>query len=302
MPDKPGAELLIDENLVRRLLVDQGGALVPDAVSTHIAHAADGWDCSVWRVGTALAVRLPRRALAARLIRHEQSVLGGISKRLTVSGVRVPAPLLAGEPGVGFPWAWSIVPWFDGSPGLNVTRRNRRGWAAPLATALSALHVAAPARYPLNPARGVPLTDRAEVVAGRFASLNGRTDSAALIAARRRWDAALEVDPWRGDPVWIHGDLHPGNLIARGRELIAIIDFGDVTAGDPAYDLAVAWLAFDAAGRTAFIEACRGRYDDSTWIRAHGWAAAVTVLLLDQSDDNPDYAQLASDALQEFLV
>lgn len=302
MPDKPGAELLIDEHLVRRLLIEQASALVPDAGSTHLAHAADGWDCSVWRLGTGLAVRLPRRAVAAPLIRHEQSVLGEISARLTSSGVRVPAPLFAGEPGAGYPWAWSIVPWFDGSSGLSVPRRDRRGWAAPLAAALSALHAVAPAGYPANPVRGVPLADRAEAVAARFASLSGRTDPAALIAARARWDAALEVGPWRGDPVWIHGDLHPGNLIARGHELAAIIDFGDVTAGDPAYDLAVAWLAFDAAGRTAFIDACRGRYDESTWVRAHGWAAAVTVILLDQSDDNADYAQLGSDALQEFLV
>ena len=84
-------------------------------------------------------------------------------------------------------------------------------------------------------------------VAGRFESLRGRVADATLTRARDLWDAALDAPAWSKPPVWIHGDLHPGNLVARGSELVAIIDFGDVTAGDPAYDLAVAWLAFDAA-------------------------------------------------------
>ena len=110
----------------------------------------------------------------------------------------------------------------------------------------------------------------------------------------------LAAPPWTGPPVWIHGDLHPGNLVARGSDLVAIIDFGDVTAGDPAYDLAVAWLAFDAAGRERFVAALRDRYDAATWTRAHGWAAAVTLMLLDHSDDNPEYAALGAEALGEL--
>jgi aminoglycoside phosphotransferase (APT) family kinase protein len=102
--------------------------------------------------------------------------------------------------------------------------------------------------------------------------------------------------------VWIHGDLHPGNLVARGPELIAIIDFGDVTAGDPAYDLAVAWLTFDAAGRSAFVGAIGDRYDAATWTRARGCAAAFALVMLDQSDDNPEYATLGAEALRELMA
>jgi aminoglycoside phosphotransferase (APT) family kinase protein len=100
--------------------------------------------------------------------------------------------------------------------------------------------------------------------------------------------------------MWIHGDLHPGNLIADGGSLRAIIDFGDVTSGDPAYDLAVAWLAFDADGRDAFRRATAGRYDDDAWRRARAWAAAVAVLLLAHSDDEPAYATLAAETLVEL--
>ena len=298
MPDKPPAEREIDEALVRAL-VDSQAAMV-DAARLPLVHAAEGWDCSVWRLGDHLAVRLPRREMAAPLVLHEQQVLGGIASRLAGSGVGVPAPLVAGRPAFGYPWSWSIVPWFDGRAGLGIPRPERAGWAIPLADALLALHVAAPPDHPVNPVRGVPLVERAEAVARRLESLRGRAPAVALERAGALWRAALAAPPWQEQAVWIHGDLHPGNLVARGSRLVALIDFGDVTAGDPAYDLAVAWLAFDAPGRSAFVEATGARYDVATWVRAHGWAAAVTLLLLDQSDDNPEYASLGVDALAEL--
>ena len=116
------------------------------------------------------------------------------------------------------------------------------------------------------------------------------------------WLRGVAERPWDAPPVWVHGDLHPGNLVADGARLVAIIDFGDVTAGDPAYDLAVAWLAFDAAGRSAFLEATGDRHDRATWIRAHAWAASIAVVLLAHSDDNPDYARLGADAADEVLA
>ncbi|GAA3210676.1 aminoglycoside phosphotransferase family protein [Microbacterium terregens] len=301
MPDKPSAELLISEELVRALASSQARALA-DAANLPLSHAADGWDCSVWRLGEDFAVRLPRRARSAPLVLHEQEVLGPIAARLAGTGVGVPAPLVHGRPEFAFPWPWSIVPWFDGYAGLGIPRPERAGWAVPLASALIALHVPAPADHPVNPVRGVPLAHRASAVAARLESLRGRAPAAALVRASLLWDAALHAPAWADRPVWIHGDLHPGNIVARGSELVAIIDFGDVTAGDPAYDLAVAWLAFDAIGRAAFIAATGDRYDGATWTRAHGWAAAFALLLLDQSDDNPEYAALAADAMQEMSL
>ena len=299
MPDKPAAELEVREQLVRALVSSQAKA-IPDAAKLSLAHAADGWDCSVWRLGDQFAVRLPRRALSAPLVLHEQAVLPNIASRLARSGVGVPAPIVAGRPELGYPWSWSIVPWFEGTAGLGIPRADRAGWAAPLAEALLALHVPAPPDHPVNPVRGVPLARRADVVAGRMESLRGRVPAVVLERAGGLWDAALDAPPWPGRPVWIHGDLHPGNLVARGSQLVAIIDFGDVTGGDPAYDLAVAWLAFDPEGRSAFLASAGDRYDQATWTRAHGWAAAFTLLLLDRSDDDPEYASLAADALQEL--
>ena len=187
---------------------------------------------------------------------------------------------------------------------MNPPLSTRSGWAGTLAGALAALHAPAPHDYPVNPVRGVPLGARAAAFGDRLSHLadSGALDPSSIRPLRALWEAGLRVRAWDRPPVWIHGDLHPGNLLAEGGTLVGIIDFGDVTAGDPAYDLAVAWLGFDQGGRAAFVRATRARYDDDTWTRARAWAAAVAVLLLAHSDDNPDYARLGADAVQELTA
>ena len=66
-------------------------------------------------------------------------------------------------------------------------------------------------------------------------------------AVRRAFDAALAARPHGGPKVWLHGDLHPDNVLVDAGRLVGVIDFGDLTGGDPATDLASAWLLFDPA-------------------------------------------------------
>ncbi|HKP06097.1 MAG TPA: hypothetical protein VJU58_02490, partial [Microbacterium sp.] len=98
MPDKPAAEVAIDSALIRSLLAGQAEALIPGAAALPLEKVAEGWDSEVWRLGDRHAVRLPRRALAAPLVLHEQLVLPGIAERLARVGVRAPAPVVAGVP------------------------------------------------------------------------------------------------------------------------------------------------------------------------------------------------------------
>jgi aminoglycoside phosphotransferase (APT) family kinase protein len=115
------------------------------------------------------------------------------------------------------------------------------------------------------------------------------------------WREGVDAAPWAGVPVWVHGDLHPGNIVARGRELTGIIDFADVTGGDPAYDLAIAWLAFDGSGRERFIDATESRYTAADWTRARAWSVSMSLMLLLHSDDEPAYAALGRESLAEAL-
>jgi aminoglycoside phosphotransferase (APT) family kinase protein len=304
VPDKPSAEFPIDAELIRGLLAVQARLVIPDASDLPLEKAAEGWDSEVWRLGDDYAVRLPRRAIAAPLVRHEQAVLPGVAERLAPTGVRVPAPVVRGVAAHGYPWPWSVVPWIEGQRAMDVPAAERDAWAGTLANALGALHVEAPDDHPANPFRGHPLATRSDSVEERLDALQdaGTLDAASATALRGIWRAGASAPVWRGPALWIHGDLHPGNLVAHEGALAGIIDFGDVTAGDPAYDLAVAWLAFDAEGRSRFITATGSRYDASTWRRAHAWAVAVVLMLLAHSDDNPDYFRLGWDAAAEVLA
>jgi aminoglycoside phosphotransferase (APT) family kinase protein len=107
----------------------------------------------------------------------------------------------------------------------------------------------------------------------------------------RVWRAALAVRTWNGPPLWLHGDLHPANILVSGGRLSAVIDFGDVTAGDPATDLSVAWMLLPtgvhAAFRSGYTAMSGSVLDDDSWERARGWALALSVAVLARSADNP---------------
>lgn len=300
MADKPGAEIRIDDSTVRGLL-RQAPDLIPDPHAVALARVDGGWDCEIWRVGPDRAVRLPRRAVAAPLIRHEQTALPAFAGALAATGVSIPVPLFVGQPDEHYPWAWSIVPWIRGASGLDVPRRRRAAWAPRVARFLDALHRPATGEYPLNPVRGVPLRARADAVGERLAGLasHPRLARDTLRRAVAAWQDGLDAPTWHGPPTWLHGDLHPGNIVVDDDALVGVIDFGDVTAGDPACDLAIAWLAFDAPGRRRLHADLGSGRSDADWARARAWAVGMASSMLAHSDDDPRYGVLGLQSLHE---
>lgn len=96
-------------------------------------------------------------------------------------------------------------------------------------------------------------------------------------AATRMWDVAC-ASQWRKPPIWLHGDIAPGNLLVENGKLSAVIDFGTCAIGDPACDLAIAWTWFAGEDRAAFLDALA--FDEDTVARGRGWAlwkALITV-------------------------
>jgi aminoglycoside phosphotransferase (APT) family kinase protein len=82
------------------------------------------------------------------------------------------------------------------------------------------------------------------------------------------WETALAAT-WRGEPVWVHGDVAVGNLLVRNGRLSAVIDFGSSAVGDPACDLYIAWTFLEGESREAFSAAMPA--DEATWARGRGW-------------------------------
>lgn len=287
----PPAEVHIDIALVRSLLRAQ----FPQYASRRIQPIGSGWDNVMMRLGTDLLVRLPRRAMAAALIEEEQRWLPLLSTRLPID---IPVPIHAGRPDRGYPWPWSIVRWLPGDGADLSPPRAEEGLE--LASFLSHLHRAAPASARVNPARGVPLATRAEHVDRRIERLE-RTTDAITPAVRRAWHDALAASPCT-DRRWLHGDLHPLNILVRRGEITGIIDWGDSTEGDVATDLAVFWMLFDEPTRERAL-AAYGHVDAQTRARAAGWAVLFGVLLLDTGlVDHPRHAAVGMEILRRVAA
>ena len=92
------------------------------------------------------------------------------------------------------------------------------------------------------------------------------------------WADAIAAPAWDRPPVWLHGDLHPANVVVADGTLAGVIDFGEVCAGDPATDVAAAWILLPAGAADRFFE--RYPVDDATVRRARGWAVQRALFLI----------------------
>ena len=282
----PISELEIDTVLVSNLLKQH-----PDLSHLPIQLLDSGWDNVMYRLGDKLSVRLPRRQAAAKLIEHEQTWLPQIADRLTIP---VPVPYRVGQPTANYPWQWSIVPWISGvTADLEPPNTSQaKLWAS----FLQLLHLPAPSDAPFNPVRGVSLKQRADTIERRMQRLQNKTD---LITNKIKniWNEALNT-PIDVEAKWLHGDLHPGNILVKDGTIVGIIDWGDITSGDIATDLASIWMLFEDrdARRNAIAQYSMS---EQTLQRAKGWAVYFGTTLLDVgSIDNPQQAKIGERTLR----
>lgn len=258
-------EIDTDADLVRRLLQTQFPQWA-DLPIRRVRHF--GTDHAIYRLGDDLSVRLPRIDWAQHQPDKEQRWLPVLAPHLPLA---IPVPLAVGEPSDEYPYRWIVAPWLPGVDANpeHVTDRMQaaRDLAAFLKTLRSIDATDGPRPSRSNFFRGVPLSVRDERLRPSFAEWEGIVDVAALTAA---WEHALAAPAYDGPGVWIHGDLMPGNLLAHDGRLSAVIDFGCLGVGDPASDLAIAWILFDGESRAEFRRAVD--VDDATWARGRGWA------------------------------
>ena len=285
----PAAELEIDETLVRMLLVEQQ----PDLADLSMRFIGHGWDNVMVRLGTDLMVRLPRRQASARLVLNEQRWLPELAPRLPLP---IPSPIFAGIPSAQYPWVWSICPWLPGMAASIAPPIDHHDAALSLADFIVALHQPAPVDAPENPFRGVHLRQRAEAVQTRADSLGDVAHTKQVLAV---WDELRSTPEWSGPALWLHGDLHPSNMLTDHGRMSAIIDFGDITSGDPATDLALAWMVFEPRERAVFRDAAA--IDDNTWRRAAGWALNLALAYL-TGDDTTSMPAIGRTTLTEVLT
>jgi aminoglycoside phosphotransferase (APT) family kinase protein len=282
----PAADVVVTVELVASLLRVQHA----DLASLPLAPFAHGWDNEVFRLGDELLVRMPRRATAAALIEHELSWLPAIAAHCTLP---VPVPVRRGVPGDGYPYPWSVVPHLAGRAVGEALLDNAA--ARTLAAFVRGLHVTAPANAPRNPLRGTPLGDRQARFDTALATLGDRVDQPRL---REAWARCLATAAWSAPPVWLHGDLHPLNVLTDGTQLCGVIDFGDLGAGDPAVDLAIAYFGFASHERAVFLDETGA--DPDTLERGRGWALALGAVFA--ASDDPVLSRLGMRALTSAVA
>ncbi|MCX5387276.1 aminoglycoside phosphotransferase family protein [Streptomyces sp. NBC_00083] len=258
-------EIEITAQLIRDLLRDQH----PDLADLPLTLGAHGWDNQLWRLGDDLAVRLPWATLSAdALLRKEYAWLPVLAPRLPLP---VPVPQRLGEPSERFPRPWIVTTWVPGAP-ADRCPATRAEAADSLAAFLTALHRPAPEGAPAGRDRGGPLTAHADGFEQRLASAADLGLIPDPDAVRAVWDDAVSAPGWTGPELWLHGDLHPANVLTADGTFCGVIDFGDLFAGDPACDLAAAWHLLPDGAVDRFHTVYQPAPDPATLRRARGWA------------------------------
>ncbi|BCJ26897.1 aminoglycoside phosphotransferase family protein [Actinocatenispora sera] len=281
------AEIEVTAELVRELLREQH----PDLAGLTIREVPGGWGNQMWRLGDELAVRMQRMDATPELQFKERRWLPVLAPRLPLP---VPEPVRLGVPSARFPKHWTVMTWVPGEP-LDHGSISRGTHAADtLAHFLRALHVEAPADAPTATDRGAHPRDctagferfRRAVAMGSLPRRGDLTPDDIAARVRSLWDDAVAAGAWEGPPVWVHGDLHPANVVVSDGTLSGVVDFGGLFAGDPAWDLAAAWLLLPAGTATRFFDTYAVA-DEATIRRARGLAAmkCFFLMLMGQNGD-----------------
>ena len=294
---QPPPDVEIDEALVRRLLADQ----FPDLVGLGIEFVANGWDNATFRLGPSsrgeyLGIRLPRRQLGVDLLRNEQRWLPVIEPLLSLPA---PIPRRIGRPADDYPWPWTICEWIDGVPALEDAPSDAMLAARMLGGFLADLHVRSPLDAPDNAHRGVPLADK---TTGFHSNLEHSGDLFDRPRMEAAWNELLTVDPWSRPPVWLHGDMHPLNVLVADGEVSGVIDFGDITSGDPASDLAIAWMLWPDRPDVRSVFRSMLPHDETTWERARGWALSLGLVIAVNAADRPTFGAMAAQTVEAALT
>ena len=258
------APALIDEALVCAMVRSQ---------FPHWAHlpirrvANDGWDNRSFRLGEHMLVRLPSAEPYVAQVEKEHQWLPMLAAALSFP---IPRPLALGAPDATYPWPWSVYHWLDGVAVEPEDVAYSTAFAGDTAEFIAELQSVEPSGGPQpgshNFFRGGPLSTYDSEVREGIGRLESQIDAP---AAMDLWESALRT-AWDRSPVWVHGDISVGNLLAHRGRLAGVLDFGSLAIGDPACDLSIAWTVFRGEARRTFQ--VQLQFDAATWLRARAWA------------------------------
>lgn len=241
----------------------------PDLGAERAEEFGSGWDNFAMKVEARdgdYVFRFPRRSVALDFLRQETRLLPELA---TFLGVAIPRPLGWVRAPKLYPWPFAGYPLLPGTTAdrLHCTSEERLALATPLGRFLRELHALDPRGFHVGPdtIRRLDLSYRigfTEERWPRFCELELADERLLARIVRELPDP----DRWRaGAGAVVHGDLYARHLLLDDRrQLCGVIDWGDVHAGDPAGDLALAATFLGSAEREPFWEQY-GPVSAETW-------------------------------------
>lgn len=226
----------------------------------------------MYRLGEDFVVRVPVHEHASKALQREVAIL----RQLKLSQLAVPKVCeYAQETDCGVPIA--LYSWMDGEDYFTVPPHSQTVAARRLAQFILEMRSNQADHAYISETsdnrRGVPLADRDPSTRKSILEIAVEFDARRLLNI---WEDALAAKTHNGAPVWLHGDLHAGNLITQNGALVGVIDFGLCAVGDPAADLPPAWWLFEGEARELFKRNLN--IDEVEWRRGRGWALHNAVI------------------------
>lgn len=253
-----------------------------------------GWDNRTFHLGDNLLIRLPSHSSYAPQITKEQTWLSRLAPALSLI---IPSPIAMGVPTEDYLWNWSVYEWIAGEDLTRVRSPNKNEIAADLANFITEMHtITAPEDAPKPSQENFYRGGDIRVYEQEFKQAIQMLGHLVPVEdALELWQTAT-VTSWKPKPVWVHGDLSPGNLIISQGSLAAVIDFGMLCVGDPACDLGIAWTYFEGNSREIFQDSLD--IDKQTWLRSLAWVLWKAAILGSGMSSTADTSQ---EQATEFL-
>ncbi len=267
------AEITVDEPLARGLIADQ----FPEVALESTALLGVGWDNTAWLVDDRWVFRFPRRAVAIPGFERELAALPQLAPRLPLP---IPDPVFVGRPADEFPWPWFGAAQVPGREPLGLDEATRAAFAEPLGRFLRALHEAPLSDgLPHDPMGRADMAVRVPKTLEQLEPVEAAGLWRATDAVHRLFDTAHSLPP-SDTKVVLHGDLHFRHLLVDDRGTPSgVIDWGDMSCGDPAIDLSLVFSLVPAAAHAAFL-AAYGPVRDDQLVRARVLAINLCSVLL----------------------